>query len=141
VIVDWHLHLQDDIYVGPEGTPQNVIRMLDGAGIDKAVVFAIWCSTRDSIRAGERAAHLAPDRLIPYVSAVPAYDQAAFPGIRSALAHGPFRGVKLHTGGASLAPYLVDPVLELAKVRALPLDPEETADLLGRSIARLLDLQ
>lgn len=129
MIVDSHLHLQDDVYVGPEGTPENILRLMDGAGIDKSVVFKIWCSTADSIRAGEQAARTDPDRLIPYVYAVPAYDRAVLDEMDAALSGGPFRGIKLHAGDASMAPYLVDPVIELAGRHEVPVLIDFRGDL------------
>ncbi len=120
MIIDSHLHLRDDVYVGPEGTPDEILRMMDGAGVDKSVVFKIWCSTNESIRAGEEAAETAPDRLLPYAYAAPAYDRPVLAELDAALSGGPFRGIKLHAADASMAPYLVDPVVELAGRHGVP---------------------
>jgi len=120
MIIDSHLHLRDDRYVFAEGTPENIVALLDRAGIDKAVVFKIWDSSQASIEAGRAAAGKFPDRLIPYVYAVPSYETAVLAELERALSEGHFRGIKLHAGDCGLADYIVNPVLELAAARGVP---------------------
>jgi len=42
MIIDSHLHLKDDIYVGEEGTPENIIRMMKKTEIDKVKSNFFW---------------------------------------------------------------------------------------------------
>ncbi len=114
MIIDCHLHLQDDVYVGTEGSPEHIVRLLDELGIDRAVIFGIWTTTRSSIEAGEDAARKYPDRLIPFVYAVPSYERPVLSELESALSDRGFRGVKIHAGDCRLVRYIIDPVLELA---------------------------
>ena len=120
MIIDSHLHLRDDRFVAAEGTPENIIALMDQAGIDRSVVFKIWCSTESSIRAGQEAAEKFADRLIPYVYAVPGYERPVARDLEEALSEKGFRGVKLHAGDCSLAEYVVDPVLALAGRHDVP---------------------
>lgn len=120
MIIDSHLHLRDDVFVGAEGSPENIVRLMDQVGIDKSVVFRIWCTTDASIKAGEEAARKYPDRLIPYAYAVPSYERPVLGELDAALSAGAFRGVKVHAGDARLAGYIIDPVLELAAKHDVP---------------------
>ncbi len=120
MIVDSHLHLQDDVYVGPEGTPENIVALMDETGIDRAVVLRIWTSTRSSIEAAAGAAERYPDRLIPYVSAVPNFEEAVLRDVEDAVTRRAFRGIKLHAGECALHGYTVDPVLRLAEAHRVP---------------------
>ena len=120
MIIDAHLHLRDDVYVGEEGSPENLVGLMDRAGVDKAVVFKIWCATGSSIEAGEQAAREYPDRLIPFVYVVPDFEKPVLPRLERALGGGVFRGLKIHTGAFRPVGYLVDPVLELAARHSVP---------------------
>jgi predicted TIM-barrel fold metal-dependent hydrolase len=93
---------------------------MDKAGIDRSVVFAMSTTTRHSIEMAEAAVKKYPDRLIPYVYALPHYERPVIKEIEAALAGGVFRGIKIHAGECTLAEYVVDPVLRIAGKRAAP---------------------
>jgi predicted TIM-barrel fold metal-dependent hydrolase len=120
MVIDAHLHLQDDVYVRDEGTPENLIRLMDKAGIQKSVVFKIWNTTRSSIEAGEEAARKYPDRLIPFAYAVPSYESAVISELEEALSKKGFRGIKIHTGDSRPVNYIIDPVVRLAGNYGVP---------------------
>jgi predicted TIM-barrel fold metal-dependent hydrolase len=77
-------------------------------------------TTRRSIEMAESAARKFPDRLIPYVYALPHYERAVVKEIEAALSGGFFRGIKIHAGECTLAEYVVDPVLAVAAKYGVP---------------------
>jgi predicted TIM-barrel fold metal-dependent hydrolase len=97
-----------------EYSPETIIATMDQAGIDQSVVFAMSTTTRRSIEMAELAVRKYPDRLIPYVYALPHYDRPVIKEIQEALSTKGFRGVKIHAGECTLAEYVVDPVLDAA---------------------------
>lgn len=114
VIVDSHAHLKHGDALRTEYTAEEVVHAMDGAGISRAVVFAMSTTT---CRAGEMAADAArryPDRLIPYAYALPHYAYPVVEELTRQLQDWGFRGIKLHVGEATLAGYVSDPVFELA---------------------------
>jgi len=120
MIVDSHCHLRDDRYVGPEWEVEDAIAFMDAVGIAKAVVFQAWKSTRMSIETTEAAVAEYPDRLIPYVYAVPHFERPVLPEIENAIVRRGFRGIKMHKGDCRFAEYLTDPVMELAQELDVP---------------------
>ena len=61
-----------------------------------------------------------PDRLIPYVYALPGYAEPVLPRIEEALSSRGFRGIKIHAGECRIAEYTTDPVFELAGTLRVP---------------------
>jgi predicted TIM-barrel fold metal-dependent hydrolase len=113
-IIDSHCHLKHGDREKTEYTPEFIIEVMDKVGIDRSVVFAMSTSTKDSIVRAEAAVKKFPDRLIPYVYALPSYESAALKDIERVLDKGLFKGIKIHKGECTLAPYVIDPVLKLA---------------------------
>ena len=128
MIFDSHCHLKHGDAEKTEYTPEEVIRMMDSAGIDKAVVFAMSTTTRSSIRIAEQAVAEYPDRLVPYAYALPSYERPVCGELDDALANRGFRGIKIHLGECTLADYVIDPVMELAGRHGVPC----LIDYLGR---------
>jgi len=120
MIIDSHCHLRDDRYVGPEWTPERLVACMDAAGVAKSVVFQAWHSTRTSIEAAEAAVKKYPDRLIPYVYAVPHYERPVAKELEDAIRHRGFQGIKMHRGACRFAEHLTDPVMELAERLDVP---------------------
>jgi predicted TIM-barrel fold metal-dependent hydrolase len=113
-IIDSHVHLKHGDAAKTEYSAEAIVEVMDQAGIDKSVVFAMSTTTERSIAMAERAVAKYPDRLIPYAYALPNYERPVIKELESALANGLFRGIKIHAGECTLADYVIDPVLKLA---------------------------
>jgi len=119
-VVDSHVHLKHGDAARTEYSPDQIVDTMDKAGIDKSVVFAMSTTTRRSIEMAEAAVKKYPDRLIPYVYALPHYERPVIKEIEAALVGRVFRGIKIHAGECTLAEYVVDPVLRIAGRHAVP---------------------
>lgn len=114
MIIDSHVHLKHGDANATEYSAEQIVEVMDGAGIDRSVVFAMCTTTRRSIEMALEAVERFPDRLIPYAYALPSYERPVIEELHDALADGRFRGVKLHVGECRLREYISDPVFELA---------------------------
>ena len=119
IVVDSHAHLKHGDAARTEYTPEAIVRTMDAAGIQKSVVFAMSTTTKRSIEMAEAAVKQYPDRLIPYVYALPNYERPVLREIEEAVAARGFRGIKIHVGECTLADYVIDPVLKLAGKRGV----------------------
>ena len=119
-IIDSHCHLKHGDREKTEYTPEMIVEIMDKVGIDMSVVFAMSTSTKDSIIRAEAAVKKFPDRLIPYVYALPSYERSSLKEIEGVLDKGVFRGIKIHKGECTLAPYVIDPVLKVAGKYKVP---------------------
>ena len=113
-ILDAHVHLKHGDAARTEYSAQVIVQTMDAVGIGQAIVFAMSTTTRRSIEMAEAAVCQYPQRLIPYVYALPHYERPVIQEIEAALKGGRFRGVKIHVGECTLAEYVIDPVLRLA---------------------------
>ncbi len=118
-VVDSHVHLKHGDAARTEYSPDQIVETMDMAGIDRSVVFAMSTTTKRSIEMAEAAVKKYPDRLIPYVYALPHYERPVVKEIEAALAGRVFRGIKIHAGECTLADYVVDPVLRIAGKHAV----------------------
>ena len=64
MICDSHCHLKHGDAEGTEYSPKAIVEMMDAAGIEKAVVFAMSTTTKRSVEMAEDAVREFPDRLI-----------------------------------------------------------------------------
>lgn len=119
-IIDSHAHLKHGDAARTEYSPEVIIATMDKVGIAKAVVFAMSTTTQRSIETAEAAVKKYPDRLIPYVYALPHYERPVIKEVEEALAGRLFRGIKIHVGECTLADYVVDPVLKVAGTYKVP---------------------
>jgi predicted TIM-barrel fold metal-dependent hydrolase len=119
-IIDSHVHLKHGDAAKTEYSAEAIVAVMDKAGIDRSVVFAMSTTTERSIVMAERAVAQYPDRLIPYAYALPNYERPVIKELESALAGGLFRGIKIHAGECTLADYVIDPVLKLAGRLGVP---------------------
>jgi len=119
-IIDSHVHLKHGDAEGTEYSPEAIVKVMDEVGIDMSVVFAMSTTTRRSIEMAKGAVDKFPDRLIPYVYALPNYERPVLDEINHALAELDFKGIKIHIGECTLAEYVVDPVIELAGKHEVP---------------------
>lgn len=114
MIIDSHVHLKHGDSERTEYSPEAIVKVMDEVGIDRSVVFAMSTTTRRSIEMAKEAIAKFPDRLIPYVYALPNYERRVLDEIDHALDKLDFKGIKIHAGECTLAEYLVDPVIEIA---------------------------
>jgi len=119
-ILDSHVHLRHGNAAHTEYSPETIVETMDKVGIDKSVVFAICTTTKRSIEMAEAAVNKFPDRLIPYVYALPHYERPVIKEIEEVLSAGRFRGIKIHAGECTLGRYVIDPVLGLAGKYGVP---------------------
>ena len=124
MIIDCHMHLKGGDIERTEFCPANIVKVMDEAGIDRAIVFAICETTEDSINRTKRALNLFPERFIGFVYAIPSFEQNVLEKIKKAVDEG-FCGIKLHGGETRLSPWIVDSLFEFAQENKLPilLDP------------------
>jgi uncharacterized protein len=113
-VIDSHVHLKHGDAARTEFPAKAIVEIMDKAGIDKSVVFAMSTTTKRSIEMAEEAVAQYPDRLIAYAYALPSYERPAIKELEAALAGRQFRGIKIHRGECTLAEYVIDPVLKLA---------------------------
>lgn len=138
MIIDAHLHLRDDVYVGEEGTPENLVRMMDEVGIAKAVLLRLYVPARRAIEELEEARNKYPDRFIPFAYALPNFRETTLDLLEEAINRKNFKGIKMHAGICRLEDYLFDPVFELADTLGVPclIDPagdyENTKRIAGK---------
>lgn len=128
-IIDSHCHLKHGGREGTEYTPEVIVEIMEKVGIDKSIVFAMSTTTKNSIAMAEAAAKKFPDRLIPYLYALPNYERSALKEMEDALDKGLFRGIKIHKGECTLTEYVIDPVLKAAGKYKVPCLIDVTGDL------------
>jgi predicted TIM-barrel fold metal-dependent hydrolase len=113
-VVDSHVHLKHGDAARTEFSARAIVDIMDQAGIDQSVVFAMSTTTKRSIEMAEAAVAEFGERLIPYAYALPSYERPVIKELESALKAGVFRGIKIHAGECVLTDYVIDPVLKLA---------------------------
>ena len=120
MIIDAHVHLKHGDIKKTEYSAESIIRIMDEAGVDKSVVFAMCTTTRRSIEMASRAAEKFKNRLIPFVYALPSYEKPVIAEIEEAIKYLGFKGIKLHIGECTLERYVSEPVLRLAGKYRVP---------------------
>ena len=120
MLIDSHVHLKHGDAAKTEYTADTIVATMDAVGIDKSVVFAMSTTTRRSVELAQDAVDAHPDRLIPYVYALPSYERPVVDELREAISERGFRGIKMHVGECTLAEYVVNPVLAIAGERGVP---------------------
>ncbi len=120
MVFDSHAHLKHGDAEGTEYSAEAIVRTMDAAGIARSVVFAMSTTTRRSVEMAEQAVAQFPDRLVPYAYALPSYERPVVKELEEAISERGFKGIKIHAGECSLAPYITDPVMELAGRHQVP---------------------
>ncbi len=120
MIIDSHAHLKHGDAQGTEYTPRQIVEAMDGAGIDRSVVFAMSTTTARATEMAVEAVRQFPDRLIPYAYALPSYERPVIEELGTALGDLGFKGIKLHIGECTMAEYVTAPVFELAAEYSVP---------------------
>ena len=114
MIIDCHVHLKHGDKEGSEYTAGQIIDVMDEAGIDKSVVFAMMTTTQRSIRMAQDAVAEYPDRLIPFAYGLPSAERPILSELEHAISNMGFKGIKMHKGEVTMAEYVTDPILDLA---------------------------
>lgn len=120
MIIDAHVHLKHGDANKTEYTAEEIVKTMDAVGIQKSIVFAMSTTTQRSLEMAQAAVNQFPDRLIPYVYALPNYERPVLKEIDKAVSELGFPGIKIHVGECTLAEYVVDPVIKLAGKRSVP---------------------
>jgi len=120
MIIDSHVHLKHGDAAGTQYSAEQIVEVMDEAGIDRSVVFAMSTTTRRSIQMAAEAVERFPDRLIPYAYALPSYERAAIDELAEAIEGRGFRGIKIHQGECRLSAHIADPVFALAGELGVP---------------------
>lgn len=113
-IVDCHVHLKHGDAAKTEWSADAIVEIMDKVGIQKSCVFAMSTTTARSIEMARAAVKKYPQRLIPFLYALPSYERPVLKEIEAAIANEGFRGIKVHAAECSLPDYIIDPVLRLA---------------------------
>ncbi len=114
MICDSHCHLKHGNRDKTEYSPETIVEVMDEAGIDRTVVFAMSTTSCRANQMAREAAKSFPDRLIPYAYAIPHIEVPALRLVEEAVSDWGFRGIKIHGGETRLAEHIIDPVFELA---------------------------
>ena len=122
MVIDAHVHLKGGDRYKREFPPDLIVRQMDEAGVDKAVVFSICLPSRESNLLTKRAVEAHPDRLIPFAHAVPEEGEAAVDALEEAVSEWGFKGLKLHMGEVEGEPSveLLSPLIERATELRIP---------------------
>lgn len=113
-IIDCHVHLKHGDAARTEWSADAIVEIMDLVGIQRSVVFAMSTTTARSIEMARDAVQKYPDRLVPFLYALPSYERPVLKEIETAISEQGFRGIKIHAGECTLAEYIIDPVLRLA---------------------------
>lgn len=120
MIVDCHVHLKGGDVDRTESGPGRIVGVMDAAGIDRAVVFAMCETTRAATERVAAALAEFPDRLIGFAYAIAGFDTNVVDDLKEAVDRG-CRGIKLHAGETSLRPWVVDPLFAFAADSSVPI--------------------
>ena len=119
-IIDSHVHLKHGDLAGTEYSAEAIVEVMDAAGIERSVVFAMSTTTARSIEMEQRAVEAFPERLISYVYALPGFGGPVLAQLEHAIRGLGFRGIKIHAAECLLEERVVGPVLELAAQEGVP---------------------
>ncbi len=116
MIVDSHVHIKGGDYYRRQFDPDDTLRMLDRAGIDKACILSMCLPSWESNELILNAYRGREDRFIPYAHALPEEGDIAHEAFRGAVEDWGFQGLKLHCGEVrgEMTPELFIPFFEQA---------------------------
>lgn len=122
MVIDSHVHIKGGDTYRREFDPDDTVRMLDAAGIERACVFSICLPSWESNALTRRSVEGREDRLIPYAHVLPEEGDLALVEFRRAVEEWGFRGLKLHVGEVrgEVTDELFVPFLELAADLRVP---------------------
>ena len=108
MIIDAHAHIDEVLALGWVDPPEKAVSLMDGAGIDRAVVSTYSNLPGINPKAMEYVADAVaryPTRFIPYIRLDPWYGDGAIAVLRRAVLEHGFKGVKLHPPHYTLHPH------------------------------------
>jgi hypothetical protein len=120
MVIDSHVHLKHGDAAHTEYSPEEIVAVMDGAGIDKSVVFAMSCTPAQAIAMAQAAVEKFPERLIPYAYGLPSYEEDVLKLVENAVTKKGFRGIKVHAGECTLGEHVSDPIFALAGELGVP---------------------
>lgn len=120
MICDSHCHLKHGNREKTEYSADVIVEVMDEAGIDKTVLFAMSTTSDRAIEMTREAAKAFPDQLIPYAYAIPHVEVSALKLVEQAVTEYGFRGIKIHGGETKLVEHIIDPVFDLAARHEVP---------------------
>ncbi len=120
LVIDSHAHLKHGDAAKTEYSAKAIVEVMDAAGIDRSIVFAMSTTTQRSIEMAKAAVEQFLGRLIPYVYALPSYERPVIEELDAALRGKRFRGIKIHAGECRLREYIIDPVFKLTAKYGAP---------------------
>ena len=111
-IIDFHVHIKGGDLYRTETKAEEIIQIMDRAGIEKSVVFSICIDATEGNLLTYKEVKKFPERLIGFATGIPAFNKNVLSEIeRSILEYG-FRGIKIHRGIHTLDLYLIAPIIE-----------------------------
>ncbi|MCX8082300.1 MAG: amidohydrolase family protein [bacterium] len=111
-IIDFHMHIKGGDRDRTEATGEEIIKIMDRAGIERSVVFSICISAREGNLKTYKEVKKFPDRLIGFATGIPAFNTNVCEEIERAVNEYGFKGVKVHRGIHTLEGYLIFPLIE-----------------------------
>src|SRR5690348_6165714 len=91
-IIDCHVHLKHGDAARTEWSADAIVEIMDQVGIQRSVVFGMSTTTARSIEMAQAAVQKYPDRLIPFLYALPSYERPVVKEIETAISEQGFRG-------------------------------------------------
>lgn len=120
MILDSHVHLKHGDAAGTEYDADTIVAVMDSAGIDRSVVFAIHCDSQTSLAMATSAVARHPGRLVAYLHIDPTYDRRWLALTARAVSDRVVRGLKLHYGYRVPELAEVEPFVRLAGELGIP---------------------
>ena len=118
-IIDGHIHIKGGDIFKTEHKAEDILPVLDRAGIEKAVIFGMCLSPKEANERVLFECSKAPDRLYGFAYARPMYDCNVVSVIKDGLDKG-LKGIKIHKAETLLTPDILGPVVELAMEYDMP---------------------
>ncbi len=124
-IIDFHVHIKGGDIYRTETKAEEIIRIMDRAGIEKSVVFSICIDVSEGNLLTYKEVKKFPERLIGFATGMPAFNKNVLSEIERSISEYGFRGIKLHRGLYTLDLYLIAPLIEKSITLDIPclIDP------------------
>lgn len=122
MVIDCHNHIGEPWGTKDRQTPDELLRKMDRAGIDKAVVFSFRYENYDNKYTYE-AVKQHPDRLIGFAMAAPWVKEDIGSVLRAEIEEYGFRGIKIHANAHSFKMTAVEtlaPIFDVAREKEIP---------------------
>ncbi|MFP3903947.1 MAG: amidohydrolase family protein [Armatimonadota bacterium] len=137
MIVDCHVHVKGGCKYRREFRPSQILQVMDEAGVDRSVIFAMSLPSRASNALTMDCYNEDPDRFIPFAHVLPQERQGAVEELTRCFDELGMRGLKLHCGEMQEPSlHLLRPILELCVAQQAPVLIDMAYNLsLAREIA------